>query len=144
VFLGKELGARREEECCYVNGQAMYELIEHLPAFQAGLERVRKGALSHRLALMCAEKDPITCHRTILVAKALRTEFEIRHIVSPDEIESHDEAEQRLLRNWRLDEPDLFLDASEQLEEAYRRQAQEIEYVERELPAPLEVNQNHD
>ena len=31
VLLGKELGARRAEDCCYVEGQARYELIAKTP-----------------------------------------------------------------------------------------------------------------
>src|SRR5688572_2016532 len=56
VFLGDELGARREEREAYVDGVARYERVAKLPAFKTGLERVRKGARKFRLALMCAEK----------------------------------------------------------------------------------------
>src|SRR5207237_8981160 len=53
VFLGDELGARRFEREVYVDVVARYERIAKLPAFQSGLERVRKGARKFRLALMC-------------------------------------------------------------------------------------------
>jgi hypothetical protein len=39
VFLGTELGARRDEPECYVDGQASYDRIATLPAFAAGIER---------------------------------------------------------------------------------------------------------
>ena len=35
-FLGKELGARREEACCYEGRRAKYELIVQSPLFQRG------------------------------------------------------------------------------------------------------------
>ena len=133
VFMGEELGARRNELCCYIDRQAKYELIEATPAFQSGLARIRKGASVHLVAMLCAEKDPITCHRTILVAKALRTECDIQHIVSAGHLESHDEAELRLLRIWRMDGNDLFQNSEELLEEAYRKQADEIAYVEKDF-----------
>ena len=38
VFLGEELGARREEPECYVDGVAKYELIVKTTAFAKGLE----------------------------------------------------------------------------------------------------------
>ena len=133
VFMGDELGARRSETECYVDGQAKYELIAQTPAFHAGLERIRTGVSQHVVALMCAEKDPMTCHRAILVARALRSEFDIRHIVSDEELESHEKLEQRLLRRWNLDGKGLFLTDDELLQDAYRKQAAKIAFVEQEL-----------
>ena len=133
VFMGEELGARRSESCCYVDGQAKYTLIEATPLFQAGLERLRKGISKYRISLMCAEKDPVTCHRSILVAKALRADCDIQHIIAADNLESHNEAEQRLLRIWKMDGRDLFQEPEELLEDAYRKQAEEIAYVEKDF-----------
>jgi REP element-mobilizing transposase RayT len=133
VFMGEELGARRSETECYVDGQAKYELIAQTPAFHAGLERIRTGVSQHVVALMCAEKDPMTCHRAILVAKALRNDLDIRHIVSDEELEAHDELEQRLLRRWNLDGQNLFLTTDELLQEAYEKQAAEIAFVKKEM-----------
>src|ERR1017187_3628963 len=83
VFLGVELGARRSEPECYVNGCADYTLISRTPAFQGGIERVIEGAAKMRLALMCAEKDPLNCHRCILVSPRLREHgLKILHILS--------------------------------------------------------------
>jgi len=136
VFMGEELGARRSESECYVDGQAKYELIAKTPAFHAGLERIRTGVSQHVIALMCAEKDPMTCHRAILVARALRRDLDIRHIISDEESESHDELDQRLLRRWNLDGQNLFLTRDELLQEAYKKQAAEIAFVEKEsVPA---------
>jgi uncharacterized protein (DUF488 family) len=64
VFLGRELGARRDEPECYVDGQAVYDRIVTLPAFAEGINRLLDGARKYRVALMCAEQDPLTCHRT--------------------------------------------------------------------------------
>src|SRR5258708_6296618 len=65
VFMGEELGARRDEPECYENDQAVYEKIAVLPRFQEGLVRVRRGAAQYHLALMCAEKEPLDCHRAV-------------------------------------------------------------------------------
>src|SRR5688500_723977 len=62
-FLGNELGARRNEQGRYVDGQARYDLIAQTPAFNDGISRVLSGLEKYCIALLCAEKDPITCHR---------------------------------------------------------------------------------
>src|SRR5712692_1910478 len=98
VFLGLELGARREESCCYVEGQARYDLVAKTNAFAEGLDRVIKGLSRYRIALLCAEKDPLTCHRTILVCRHLRWKgFPIQHILADGTLELHEAAENRLL-----------------------------------------------
>lgn len=129
VFLGKELGARCEDPSCYVDGQARYELIARTELFRSGMERLRKGLEAFRASLMCAEADPLTCHRTILVCRELRSdEIAIGHILAEGEIESHSEAERRLLRVTGLGNGDLFKSQDELLREAYRVQGLKIAY----------------
>jgi len=134
VFMGKELGARRDERECYVarprGMQAKYELVRKLPAFEAGLERLRRGVAKERIALMCSEKDPLTCHRTILICRALRGEMEIGHILEDGGVETQAVAEGRLLKLMGLPEGDLFHDRGELIERAYDMQGEEIAYVE--------------
>lgn len=124
VFLGHELGARREEEECYREGKVEFERVAATPAFQKGLARLLKGASKMTVAVLCAEKDPLTCHRAILIARhASGLVSNIRHILPDGSIETHAEAEQRLLAECKLQEPDLFMSREERLLEAYRRRA---------------------
>ncbi|HUS36313.1 MAG TPA: DUF488 domain-containing protein [Verrucomicrobiae bacterium] len=132
VFLGDELGARREEREVYVEGIARYERIAKLPSFQRGLERVRKGARKFRLALMCAEKDCLECHRTILVCRHLRRDLNIAHIQENSTLESHRNAEARLMKEERIPQIDLFLSESDLIERAYDERAPKIAYRENE------------
>jgi uncharacterized protein (DUF488 family) len=133
VFLGRELGARRVEESCYVDGQARYDAIRNLPAFRKGLDRVLEGVEQYRVALLCAEADPLACHRTILICpalKALRPDLKINHILGDGTLESHDEAERRLVKLHKL-QPELFGDltsTSGLIARAYEIQAQRIAY----------------
>jgi len=127
-FLGEELGARRDEPDCYDGSQAKYELIAQASLFKDGLDRIRKGSEQYRIAMMCAEKDPLTCHRTILVCRYLSEKCEIQHIIGPDEVESHQAAEQRLLGLFDMQGPDLFRSRDEQLSEAYQLQGGKIAY----------------
>jgi uncharacterized protein (DUF488 family) len=98
VFLGKELGARPNNPDCYVDGKALYERIVATELFSVGIQRLVKGAETYKIALMCAEKDPITCHRAILVCQNLRDfQLEIAHILNDGSLESHNHLEERLL-----------------------------------------------
>ncbi|MFN4889698.1 MAG: DUF488 family protein, partial [Pseudanabaena sp.] len=99
VFLGQELGARPEDQSCYVDGKALYDRIAATDLFTEGIRRILKGIKSrHRIALMCAEKDPLTCHRAILVCKNLKEyDLDIQHIKSNGDLESHGELEDRML-----------------------------------------------
>jgi uncharacterized protein (DUF488 family) len=138
VFLGRELGARREEPECYLDGRASYDRIAKLPAFTAGVERVLAGAQSYRLALMCAEHDPLICHRTILVCHELkRHAVSIGHIRRDGALEDHGQAEQRLVEE-ELGTPgqaDMFATAHGfpvLLEQAYDRRARSIAFRQHE------------
>lgn len=128
VFLGVELGARRTEIECYVDDVAKYQLIAATEAFKRGLERLRRGMRSHRIALLCAEKDPLTCHRTILVARCLRHECSILHIIDHGVVEDQGSAETRLLKLTGLPDRALFDDRDEYIDEAYEKQGDEIAY----------------
>ncbi len=130
VFMGRELGARRSEPECYVDGKARYELIEKTRLYQEGLDRLRKGVGRHRIALMCAEADPITCHRTVLVCHSLRCDdLAINHILPDGRLEAHGRSEERLMELAGLDGGLLFGDPAQLLEDAYRAQAEKIAFV---------------
>ena len=109
VFLGKELGARSEDPACYEHGRVQYDRLAHTDLFQRGLERVQEGMKKYKLALMCAEKEPLECHRTILVARHLTAlGFDVRHIHADGKLESHADALSRLARMLNLPEYDMF------------------------------------
>ncbi len=118
VFLGEELGARSKNPECYVDGKARYELIAATEEFALGLDRILKGVKHHQIALMCAEQDPITCHRAILVCKHLKDAgLEIKHILKTGELESHEHLEQRLLKLHGLSDSLSLLETSVTLDE---------------------------
>jgi uncharacterized protein (DUF488 family) len=137
VFLGDELGARRSESDCYVNGQAEYERIANTPAFKSGLQRLADGATRMRVALVCAEKDPLECHRAILVCRHLKTIIpSISHILSDGSLETHEQLEDRLLQQFKLAGDDLFRGRDEMLNAAYERQGKRIAYTEETVLQP--------
>jgi uncharacterized protein (DUF488 family) len=131
VFLGKELGARSEDPACYERGKISYTRLAQTKLFQQGLDRVQSGSREHRLALMCAEKEPLDCHRTILVARHLAARgIEIQHIVADGALESHLNVLLRLADSLHLraNELHLFCSQEDVLAEAYTLQEQRIAY----------------
>jgi len=133
VFLGKELGARSEDPACYVADKVQYNRLAKTPLFQSGLDRVIEGADSFRIALMCAEKDPLDCHRTILVARELlKRDLSIIHILDNGSTESHTASISRLVSSLGMPLDDMFRSRDEIIEEAYVRQANRIAYDQSE------------
>jgi uncharacterized protein (DUF488 family) len=141
VFLGKELGARSSDASCYLNGKVQYDRLARTSLFREGLDRVEQGLSKYRVALMCAEKDPLTCHRSILVCRHLvERSIEIAHILEDARVETHDAAMDRLLRELRLDSNDLFRKQRELLTEAYALRGEEIAYIDKSAVAPTRVS----
>lgn len=130
VFLGKELGARTTDPACYADGKVKYELLAKTKLFQEGLSRLQLGMQRFRVALMCAEAEPLVCHRTILVARELRDmEIPVKHILKGATVEDHDQSMERLLRVLEMNNHDMFLDHAALVSAAYRRQAERIAYA---------------
>jgi uncharacterized protein (DUF488 family) len=134
VFLGEELGARPKDLSCYVEGKAIYQKIAATNLFKKGLERIKLGMQKgYVLALMCAEKDPMTCHRTILICRNLRGQgVDIQHIIDDQTIETQTDLEKRLIAQLKL-HPDMFKDTDPNalIERAYYVQGDRIAYVEK-------------
>jgi uncharacterized protein (DUF488 family) len=131
VFLGRELGARSNDPNCYSGGKVIYARLAKTEPFQTGLQRIRKGMKSYCIALMCAEKDPLECHRAVLIARHLHEEgIKIQHILENGNLESQEDAERRLLKFLKIPEADFFRTQSELIANAYEIQAQKIAYEE--------------
>lgn len=132
VFLGDELGARRDEPQCYENGKVIFHRVANLRQFINGIERLQEGASKMNVAIMCAEKDPLICHRTVLVTHFARDKFaDTLHILEDGKIESRDVADGRLLRELDFDTEDFFTPYAERLKIAYEQRGSEIAYVEK-------------
>ena len=134
VFLGRELGARSSDPSCYDQGRVSYERLAQTDLFRAGLERVIAGREAHLVALMCAEKEPLECHRTLLVARALvERGVQVVHIHADGALEAHDEALRRLLKLVHLPDADLFHSWEELTQRAYALQASKVAYLNDEM-----------
>ncbi len=132
VFLGRELGARSPDSGCYIEGQVQFDLVAESELFHKGLERLNTGMDSFRIALLCAEKDPTTCHRMILICRNLQSGgMRIQHILEDGSLEDNRDAERRLMRELKIQENDLFDSEEELIRRAYTLQGKKIAYKEK-------------
>lgn len=117
-YLGSELGGRPRW-----GGAPDYEEMAKNPAFHAGLDRLEEIAAHGRVAIMCAEAEPLQCHRFLLVGRRLAERgVTVAHILRDGRVERHSETEDRLLRVSRQTERDLFASRVDRLARAYRDQ----------------------
>ncbi|MGH8522282.1 MAG: DUF488 family protein [Gammaproteobacteria bacterium] len=129
VFLGKELGARSNNPACYRQGKVQYDLLAQEAFFAEGVKRVIQGMERYIIALMCAEKDPLYCHRALLVARKLfEAGVPVSHIHADGSLETHQAMESRLLALCKLPEGDIFKGREEFVAEAYAIQGERIAY----------------
>jgi len=134
VFLGQELGARSQDPACYdAEGRVSYAKLARTQLFRKGVERLIAGMAEQRISLMCAEREPLECHRTILVARELvREGVAVTHILGDGSLESHEHTTQRLVTSLKLTGGDLFSDSADRVEQAYDLQAARIAYVKKD------------
>jgi len=129
LAMGDALGGRPRDERPYCDGVADYEAMAKEPHYLGGLARLTAEAARSRICLMCAEREPLDCHRCLLVARSLAEGgFAIGHILHDGAIEPHAETERRLLA-LTGEACDLFASGQhERLAAAYRRRALAVAY----------------
>lgn len=129
MFLGRELGARTDDPACYIDGKVQYSLLAARKESQDAITKLIKAATKKRLVIMCAEKDPLDCHRTILVSQALaELSHDIRHILADGTLETHDDALRRLMEITSISENDLFDEPEKRMKAALAKRESEIAF----------------
>ena len=104
----------------------------------AGREGGRTAAApAGGLALMCSEKEPLECHRTLLISRTLAGRgVAVAHIHADGSLESHQDAMNRLLDLFKLPHHgDLFRPREAVIDDAAARQARRVGARWREDPA---------
>jgi len=130
LYLGAELGPRSSDPTCYEGGKVQYKRLANKDIFRQGLDRLRKGMRTYRIALMCAEKDPLTCHRMILICRNLRgDDIVITHILEDGSLEDNRDTEMRLMKQLKIDPSDLFSSEIDQIQRAYDLQSEKVAYT---------------
>lgn len=139
VFMGKEFGARQPDKSLYTyDGYMDFERFRKTDLFKQGVERIKIGiANGFKISLLCTEKDPIDCHRAILVAKEFRElNFSVKNILANGKLEMQSALEKRLLNMYFPNREqanlfDFFGEESNQkdlINEAYKLRNRDIGY----------------
>lgn len=134
VYLGEELGPRSKNDDHYdEKGQVQFGRLMTAGFFKKGIERINKGlARGFNIALMCAEKDPATCHRSLLIGYYLKRntamQLNIEHISHEGNIETQQELEARLTQIHDTCS-DLFTTDEESQRQAYEIQLVKTSYI---------------
>lgn len=139
VSMGKRFGARQKDMSLYdEDGILDFSKTRQTVFFQNAVGSVLKGLNSgSNIVLMCTEKNPIECHRTILISKAFYDiDVPVQHILSNGKYITQENINNELLNMYFPDRAQMTLldmvnglrDDKELLEEAYRKRNKEIGY----------------
>ena len=131
LFLGDSVGGRSNSIKDYSKGRIIYKKIAEKEEYISSIYLIISLSSEHKTVLMCSEKEPLECHRTLLVSRSIEMlKVKILHIHRDGQIESQDEAIQRLLKIWNLDSPSLFGEDAERIDEAFTKQESKYAYFD--------------
>ena len=129
----EEFGAQQTDESYYTNGYVDFDKFTKSQLFKNGFNKIIAGIdLGYTFVIMCAEKDPATCHRNIMVAKEFfKQGYQIKNILADSSTEMQNELETRLVDLYfkNRDQISLFdddLSFEEMVKHSYKKRNEEI------------------
>ena len=134
--MGKQFGARQEKRKYYPDGYLDFELFRESEDYKKGLLSIKEGLKRYNIALMCTEKNPIDCHRAIMVGRGFELDgTDVKHILHDGSLMTQKELNDALKDMYFPDRNQLSIyDAVNKnndayyLREAYRLRNKDIGY----------------
>lgn len=150
IYMGEQLGKKRiENEALDADGKADFDKIMECSTFKKGINRIVEGIKrGHKIVLMCSERNPFNCHRSILLGYALmKNGVTMEHIIDEKKSKSQNRIEEEIFITYEPVLKDRFLQLTIQdvldkddydsispkdikmgvIEEGYRRKFREAE-----------------
>ncbi len=137
VYLGSELGGRSDDPSCYERRRIRYDRLARTSGFHNGLKRLVRGAGEYHVAMMCSEKEPLHCHRTLLIGHELdkMSEVDVIHILPDGRLEPHMDTMNRLLAKFKhLRKEDFFRSRDDRISEAIAFQTDRVGHTNAHIP----------
>lgn len=134
----KEFGAQQISKIFYSpNGYLDFDIFTKSEEFLSGIGKLKSGMDSgYTFVLMCAEKDPINCHRAIMVAREFqKNDYNIVHLLPDGNEQSQRDIETRLLERYFPNRKQLTifensdLTNQDMIDLSYRKRNAEIGYT---------------
>ena len=110
LSFAKEFGGRPKDPGLYTDDKLDPEKFVASENFKRGTKRLAEGLGKFNVCLMCAQKDPIICHRAILVSHQFRMlypDVKIIHI-TPEKLETQAELDRRVLAKFHKGQAKLL------------------------------------
>jgi len=131
-----EFGAQQSERCFYSpQGYLDFENFTMSDKYIHGYRRIEDGLMKeYTFALMCSEKDPIDCHRSIMISKTFSDNgYSVLHLLPNNEPMTQLDIEERLLNKYFPNRNQLSffsenLSVSDLITESYRKRNADIGY----------------
>jgi uncharacterized protein (DUF488 family) len=103
LHMPDEFGARQTAPDVLTNGQVDFQKVRKSRKFRSGVERLKEGIKKgYQIALMCAEADPLECHRFSMISVDLKSNgFDITHILKDAATIKNADLEQELLKKYK-------------------------------------------
>lgn len=131
LYFGRELGGRPADKNLLTDGVADYEKMAASEGFKGALDRLLGHAAKTSTAAMCAEGNPLECHRCLLVARRVAERgVAVAHILPDGAVIEHSEIEEKLLKLSGQGAGDLFAARDERLAAAYRARSRKLSGAE--------------
>lgn len=129
-----EFGAMQSDKNFFTDGALDFEKFSSSEQFLSGINKIVKGMeLGYKFVLMCAEKNPVNCHRSILIARKFHElGYIVKNILADGNFITQAEVEKILQDKFFPDRNQLSLfeeiSEAEMIRESYRKQNFEIAY----------------